>query len=202
MQDYTHRYFVVNKPFKMVSQFVSVEDVRLLGDLGFDFPDGTHAVGRLDGLSEGLLLLTTNKRVTKLLFEGERPHRRTYLVRVLGRITEDRVQQLRNGVTISVRGSGDYVTAGCEVVLLHEPPQVPEHQLEMNPYIAHSWLRITLSEGKRHQVRNMVRAVGHDCRRLIRTAIEDMELGNLAPGGVREVEEGVFFGKLKIENWR
>ena len=202
MQDNRHRYFVVNKPFKMVSQFVSVEDVPLLGDLGFDFPEGTHAVGRLDGLSEGLLLLTTNKRVTKLLFEGERPHKRTYLVRVLGRITEDKVQQLRNGVTISVRGSGDYVTAGCDVVLLHEPPQVPEHQLELNPYIAHSWLQITLCEGKRHQVRNMVRAVGHECRRLIRTAIEDMELGDLAPGGVREVEEGVFFWMLKIENWR
>jgi len=202
MQENRHRYFVLNKPFKVVSQFVSVEDVRLLGDLGFDFPEGTHAVGRLDSLSEGLLLLTTNNRVTKLLFEGVKPHKRTYLVRVLGVITEDKVQALRNGVTIRVRGGGDYVTAACEVLLLREPPKVPEHQLELNPYIAHSWLQIMLCEGKRHQVRNMVRAVGHECRRLIRTAIEDMELGDLAPGGVREVEEGVFFGLLQIDDWR
>lgn len=202
MQENRHRYFVLNKPFKVVSQFVSVEDVRLLGDLGFDFPEGTHAVGRLDSLSEGLLLLTTNKRVTKLLFEGGKPHKRTYLVRVLGVITEDKVQALRNGVTIRVRGGGDYVTAACEVLLLRELPNVPEHQLELNPYIAHSWLQITLCEGKRHQVRNMVRAVGHECRRLIRTAIEDMELGDLPPGGVRELDEEVFFGLLQIDDWR
>lgn len=202
MEERRHRYFVLNKPFGMVSQFVSVEDVRLLGDVDFDFPEGTHAVGRLDGLSEGVLLLTTNKRVTKWVFEGERPHKRRYLVRVLGKITEEKVEALRNGVTIRVRGSGDYVTAGCEVVLLPVPPQVPAHQLELNPYIAHSWLEMTLYEGKRHQVRNMVRAVGHECRRLIRTAIEDVELGELQPGEVRELDEETFFGMLKIDNWR
>jgi 23S rRNA pseudouridine2457 synthase len=64
----------------MVSQFVSTHEVRLLGDLDFHFPEGTHAVGRLDNLSEGLLILTTNKKVTRLLFQGEQPHKRTYLV--------------------------------------------------------------------------------------------------------------------------
>lgn len=196
----THRYFVLNKPFKMVSQFVNVEDVHLLGDVDFEFPEGTHAIGRLDGLSEGLLLLTTNKRVTKLLFEGDKPHKRTYLVRVLGIITSEKVQQLRDGVTIRVRGGGDYVTAPCEVHLMDTPPDVFPHQLEQNPYIAHSWLRVTLCEGKRHQIRNMVRAAGHDCRRLIRTSIEDMLLGDLAPGCVREVEEEDFFRLLKIDD--
>ena len=54
----------------MVSQFVSADDVQLLGDLNFEFPEGTHAIGRLDSHSEGLLILTTNKKVTKLLFRG------------------------------------------------------------------------------------------------------------------------------------
>jgi len=63
-----HRYFIIHKPRNMVSQFVSSHDVRLLGDLDFDFPEGTHAIGRLDKDSEGLLLLTTNKRITRLLF--------------------------------------------------------------------------------------------------------------------------------------
>ena len=62
------RYFIINKPFNMVSQFVSTHDVRLLGHLDFDFPEGTHAVGRLDNNSEGLLILTTNKKVTGFCF--------------------------------------------------------------------------------------------------------------------------------------
>ena len=63
----TERYFIIYKPVNMVSQFISSHEVRLLGDLGFDFPEGTHAIGRLDQHSEGLLLLTTNKKITKQL---------------------------------------------------------------------------------------------------------------------------------------
>ncbi len=202
MKQLEHRYFMLNKPFGMVSQFVSVEKVRLLGDLGFNFPEGTHTIGRLDSLSEGLLLLTTNKRVTKLLFEGTIPHKRTYLVRVTNKITADKVQQMRNGVTISVRGRGHYVTAPCEVTLLDAPPDVMAHQLEQNPYIPHSWLQMSLYEGKRHQIRNMVAAVGHECRRLIRISIEDMTLGNLPPGAVQEMDEECFFRLLHIDDWR
>ncbi len=189
---------MVNKPFHMVSQFVSVEDVPLLSHLSYDFPAGTHAVGRLDGLSEGLLLLTTNKQVTKLLFDADRPHKRTYLVRVNNVITPEKLQQLREGVTIRVRHRGDYKTAPCEVHLLESPPDLPTYQLELNPHIAHSWLRITLCEGKRHQVRSMVRAVNHPCRRLIRIAIDDLQLGSLLPGQVQEIEEENFFRLLKI----
>jgi len=77
-----HRYFIIYKPYNMVSQFVSSHDVRLLGDLDFDFPAGTHAIGRLDNHSEGLLLLTTNPKITRLLFQGITPHERKYLVQV------------------------------------------------------------------------------------------------------------------------
>ena len=48
MSQQANRYFIINKPYKMVSQFVSPDKVRLLGDLEFDFPEGTHAIGRLD----------------------------------------------------------------------------------------------------------------------------------------------------------
>jgi 23S rRNA pseudouridine2457 synthase len=196
-----HRYFVLNKPFNMVSQFVSVEDVRLLCDLDFDFPAGTHVIGRLDSLSEGLLLLTTNKKVMKLLFQGKTPHKRTYLVRVTNVISSEKVQQLREGVTIRVRGQGDYMTAPCEIHLLDTPPDVLPHQLEQNPYISNSWLQVSLYEGKFHQIRNMMSAVKHQCRRLIRISIEDMVLGDLAPGCVREIVEEDFFKLLKIGDW-
>jgi len=182
----------------MVSQFKCVEDVSLLSDLDFDFPEGTHVIGRLDGLSEGLLLLTTNKRVMELLFRSEVPHKRTYLVRANGVVTEDKVRQLRDGVIIRVRGQGEYRTAPCEVELLDAPPDVLPYQLEQNQFVAHSWLRISLYEGKRHQVRSMMRAVGHDCRRLIRVAVEDIRLGDLDPGCVQEMDEELFFRLLKL----
>ena len=51
-----HRYFLLNKPMNMVSQFVSTHQVNLLSNINFDFPEGTHAIGRLDQMSEGLLL--------------------------------------------------------------------------------------------------------------------------------------------------
>ncbi len=74
----------------MVSQFIGLEKARLLTEVDFDFPEGTHAIGRLDSASEGLLLLTTNKKVTKLLFKSKVPHKRRYLVKVRYNVSEVR----------------------------------------------------------------------------------------------------------------
>ena len=61
-----------------------------------------------------------------------------------------------------------------------------------------TWLTITLTEGKFHQVRKMVAAVNHKCIRLIRIAIEDVQLDALQPGEVKEIEEAIFFRDLKL----
>jgi 23S rRNA pseudouridine2457 synthase len=194
-----HRYFIINKPAKMVSQFVSTHAVGLLGDLGFDFPAGTHAIGRLDNDSEGLLILTTNKKVTKLLFQGPVPHKRVYLVQVKNKVTEERLQQLRRGVTIRIKDNAEYTTSPCEVEIVTHPEKIVKQAHALPDYIAITWLLISLTEGKYHQVRKMVSAVHHKCKRLIRVAIEDLQLGDLAPGKVREIGEDDFFRLLKIE---
>src|SRR4029079_17980396 len=100
MQQAAHRYFIIHKPYNMVSQFVSSHEVGLLGDLDFIFPEGTHAIGRLDNHSEGLLILTTNKKVTRLLFQGETAHKRTYLVQVKNVVSEETLEKLRTGIRI------------------------------------------------------------------------------------------------------
>lgn len=182
----------------MVSQFVSSHDVTLLGDLAFDFPEGTHAIGRLDNHSEGLLILTTNKKITKLLFQGKKPHGRTYLVLVKHTVTEDVLQQLRNGVPIQVTGGGYYTTAQCSVEIELHPEQYISNAHEPVLHHPHTWLRITLTEGKFHQVRKMVKAVRHPCRRLIRISIENLELNGLQSGEVREIDETDFFEKLAL----
>ena len=201
-----HRYFAVHKPVNMVSQFISSHDVNLLGSLQFDFPEGTHAIGRLDNHSEGLLLLTTNKKVTKLLFQGTKPHTRTYLVQVKNKITPTTADALAKGIQISAPGGSAYLTNPCTVNIV-ENPAVYSHLFEaslltpatpMHQNVVTSWVLITLTEGKFHQVRKMVAAVHHRCIRLIRVAIENIYLGNLPAGGVQEIQEDDFFKLLDL----
>ncbi|HEX2532916.1 MAG TPA: pseudouridine synthase [Chitinophagaceae bacterium] len=190
-----HQYFIINKPYGMESQFISQYRHPLLGDLQYAFPEGTHAIGRLDKPSEGLLLLTTNKKITRLLFQGEKPHARMYLVQVSGQITDEAIAQIRAGVPIRVEGGGYYTTQPCAAERVTDPqalyPHVGEHDQPRT-----SWVLITLTEGKFRQVRKMVQAVRFRCRRLIRLRIENLGLDGLEPGGVRKLSEEDFFRLL------
>lgn len=196
-----HRYFILHKPYNMVSQFISPHTVRLLGDIDFDFPEGTHAIGRLDNNSEGLLILTTNKKLTRLLFQGETLHRRTYLVQVNYEVSEEALQKLRTGIVFQVSGGADYLSTPCEVDIIEAPPNLSKPVYEVPFKLPYTWLMITLTEGKFHQVRKMIGGIQHRVQRLIRTSIEDLVLGDLQPGAVKEVEETFLFEKLKIINW-
>ncbi len=198
VQNGPYRYFIINKPYNMVSQFVSSHRVGLLGDLDFDFPEGTHAIGRLDNNSEGLLLLTTNKKITKLLFQGKVPHKRVYLVQVRHEVSEATLELLQQGVSIRVKGGGDYITQPCQAEIVQDPGDYFNDTKPLMLRPPYTWLLLTLTEGKFHQVRKMVDAVHHQCRRLIRVAIEEVTLGELPAGGVEEIDEEVFFEKLKI----
>jgi len=202
MKPSEHRYFILNKPFNMVSQFISPDKVVLLGNLDFVFPSGTHAIGRLDNHSEGLLILTTNKKVTKLLFQGKTPHVRSYLVRVRHQVSQESLSALRSGLTLPGKGGLDYVTAPCDAEIITEPPNLILSQPLGKEWVPHTWLRMSLTEGKFHQVRKMVNAVNHRCTRLIRTSIENIELGDLEPGCVREMKEQDFFEQLNIDDWK
>ena len=182
----------------MVSQFVSSHDVRLLGDLDFDFPEGTHAIGRLDQNSEGLLLLTTNKKITKLLFQGPVPHKRTYLVQVKNEMTTETAMQLASGIEISAKTGTSFKTTPCEVEIVEKPMGLYAIGKPLHKNVKTTWVTISLTEGKFHQVRKMVASVHHKCIRLIRIAIEDIKLGNMQPGEVIEIIEEEFFNKLHL----
>lgn len=193
------RYFILNKPYNMLSQFKGADDMRMLGDLDFDFPIGTHPIGRLDNISEGLLILTTNKKITEYLFQSKIPHKRIYLVQVYKMVSPETLQQLREGVTIRLRGDTKYVTAPCDVTIVEKPKNLFQSGLEYRDDLPHTWLKITMTEGKFRQIRKMVAAVKHRCQRLIRIAIEDLTLEDLQPGQIREIDEKDFFEKLKID---
>jgi len=192
------RYFIINKPFNMVSQFVSTHDVKLLGDLDFDFPPGTHAVGRLDNHSEGLLILTTNKKITRLLFLSEDPHKRTYLVQVNNIVSAENLKRLQTGVQIRIKTGVKYTTTPCDVSIVTDPASLYHLGERLTAYEPYTWLLMTITEGKYHQVRKMIAAIKHKTKRLIRISIEDLELDGLKPGCVRELDEDFFFKKLRI----
>lgn len=193
-----HRYFIVYKPVNMVSQFVSTHEVNLLHQLDFIFPEGTHAIGRLDQNSEGLLLLTTNKKITKLLFQGPVPHSRTYLVQVKNTVAPATIEKLAGGIEISATHGQSFRTTPCLVKKIESPLNLAEVEKPLHKNAENSWLEITLTEGRFHQVRKMVAAVNHKCIRLIRTSIEDIHIGTMQPGEVIEFNENDFFRLLKL----
>ena len=193
-----HRYFIVYKPVNMVSQFVSTHEVNLLHQLDFTFPEGTHAIGRLDQNSEGLLLLTTNKKITKLLFQGPVPHNRTYLVQVKNIVSPATIEKLAGGIEISATHGQSFRTTPCLVKKTESPLNLAELEKPLHKNAESSWLEITLTEGRFHQVRKMVAAVNHKCIRLIRTNIEDIHIGSMQPGEVIEFNENDFFRLLKL----
>jgi 23S rRNA pseudouridine2457 synthase len=199
MPEQQHRYFILNKPYDMVSQFVSPYDMHLLGEIDFPFPEGIHAIGRLDNRSEGLLILTTNKKITRLLFHPEKKHKRTYMVRVQHRVSQATLEQLRNGVSLNIAGNALYTAVPQDVEIVEDPQFSFESPYFMNTYIEYTWLKITLTEGKFHQIRKMVAAVKHRCVRLVRISIEDLTLDALQPGCVKEIPEADFFRALKLD---
>ena len=100
-----HRHFILHKPYGYLSQFVNNQTRRrnkkLLGEL-HDFPEGTMAIGRLDQNSEGLLLLTTDGKVSEQV--RSKNIEKEYYIQLDGVITNEAIEQLKNGVEIGFEG--------------------------------------------------------------------------------------------------
>lgn len=183
-----HFHFKIYKPYGYLSQFVNngqkANKKRLLGELG-DFPEGTMAIGRLDEKSEGLLLLTTDGKVSNAICSGN--IEKEYYAQVDGAITPAAIEQLRNGVEIGFSGK-KYRTKPCKAMLLDEPPIFPERSRKIRDdrHGPTSWVSITLTEGKFRQVRKMTSAVGFPTLRLVRVRVgsiylDDMQVGEVIP---------------------
>lgn len=195
----TTRYFLIYKPFGMMSQFSREGDKSTLADLPFQFPKDIYPVGRLDADSEGLLLLTNDSFLNNRLLNPKFKHQRTYFVQVEGQISTEAVQKLQTGVTISINGKS-HATLPARVQVLVNEPLLPERNppIRFRQNIPTSWISLTLHEGKNRQVRRMTAAVGFPTLRLVRWAIEDIKLSSMQPAEVIEVEKEGLFKKLKL----
>ena len=181
----------------MVSQFISSHNVTLLSDMNFIFPEGTHAIGRLDSTSEGLLILTTDKSVTRKLFLAAEAHTRSYLVMVQHKMTNETFQRLQEGVLIPISEKETYLAKPYSAKIINDPSALYKYATDSREIYPHTWLLITLTEGKFRQVRKMVLALKHRCLRLIRLSISNILLEDLAPGKVKELNEEEFYNLLK-----
>jgi 23S rRNA pseudouridine2457 synthase len=107
-------------------------------------------------------------------------------VQVNNTLSIENLQRLRTGVMIRIKEGQDYLTPPCDVSIVTNTEITSRYQKEeAGKYGKHTWLQISLTEGKFRQVRKMMYAVRHRCKRLIRISIEDILLDDLEPGKVK-----------------
>jgi 23S rRNA pseudouridine2457 synthase len=190
-------YFLIYKPFQVLSQFTSTEGKLCLKDI-LHVPIDVYPVGRLDYDSEGLLLITNDKTINQQLLNPVFAHQRTYWVQVEGAITEAAIAQLSKGVSINVDGK-IYKTKPAQLEILPDSLEVPERNppIRFRKSIPTSWVAIQITEGKNRQVRKMFAQVGFPVLRLIRAKLGKYSVHQMQPGDclsltVAEVQEGFF----------
>ncbi|GAL90206.1 pseudouridine synthase [Jejuia pallidilutea] len=186
----TYRHFVTYKPYGYLSQFKSndskQQSKRFLGEL-YDFPEGIMSIGRLDEKSEGLLLLTTDGKMSDYI--NSQKVDKEYYALVDGDITDEAIEKLSAGVEIGFDGK-KYTTKPCKVFKLNAAPNLPERSKKIRDarHGPTTWVSITLNEGKFRQVRKMTSAVGFPTLRLVRVRVGSIHLNSMQVGDVVEVE--------------
>jgi 23S rRNA pseudouridine2457 synthase len=145
------------------------------------------SVGRLDQDSEGLLFLTTCGKVSAEVNRNK--IEKEYYVQVDGQITAEAVEQLKNGLEISINGKS-YKTLPCEASILEERPTFPERAKKIRDerHGPTSWVSVTLVEGKFRQVKKMTAAVGFPTLRLVRVRIGNEKLDGMDAGEIIELQ--------------
>jgi 23S rRNA pseudouridine2605 synthase len=135
------------------------------------------SIGRLDLNSEGLLLLTNDGELARALELPGTGLRRRYRARARGRITQEKLDTLKAGITVEGIAYGP-----IEATLDKAKELKAEGQTSAN-----LWITLTLSEGKNREVRKVLDALGLTVNRLIRQAYGPFQLGDIAIGQVEEI---------------
>lgn len=191
-----HQYYIIYKPYLVLSQFSSVDGKQCLADY-FKVPKNVYPIGRLDYDSEGMLLLSNDATLNHRLLHPSFKHNRTYWVQVDGAITASAIAQLQQGVTINVDGKMHH-TLPCLAEIFPDEPVVPERfpPIRVRQHIPAPWISLTLQEGKNRQVRKMTAQVGFPTLRLVRYSIEQLTIGTLQPGQMLEISKKTIYKKI------
>ena len=182
------RYFLFNKPYGVLCQFTDKDGRKTIGDY-YNFPKDVYPVGRLDLDSEGLLLLTNDKKLTDYLLNPGNKHEREYYVQVEGVPGFSTLKQLEEGVVIECKA-----TLPVCARIIDEPNFIERFPpIRIRKTVPASWISLTLIEGRNRQVRKMTAAAGHPTLRLVRVRILNLLLDDLKPGKVKEIPAEDFY---------
>ncbi len=165
------RYFIVDKPRGVVSTTSDEAGRRtVLSLLPKEVTERLYPVGRLDMDSEGLVLLTNDGDLAQKLTHPSYQVKKTYEVLVDRQPTTKAIEHLRSGVKLK-----EGFTKGAEVEIVGEEDG------------QQTWVSVTISEGRNHQVRRMLERVGYETIRLVRTQMGPLDIGMLDEQQVREL---------------
>jgi 23S rRNA pseudouridine2605 synthase len=171
VQEQQKIYLVMNKPRGVVSTASDEKGRKTVYDLLASGHVWVGPVGRLDKASEGLLLMTNDSEWAARITDPASHLEKTYHVQVDCVATNDVVKKITRGL---VAGKDRLRAKSARVLRQGEK---------------HSWLEITLDEGKNRQIRRLLEALGIEVLRLVRVSIGPLELGDLGKGEVRPLAE-------------
>ncbi len=163
-------YIILNKPNGVVSTTAEFPNEKTVLDL-VDSNVRLYPVGRLDKDSTGLILLTNDGELTNHLTHPKYHSPKTYEVMILGPVTDEKLNILRNGIELE-----DGKTAPAEVSVISKTNH-------------HTWLRVVLKEGKKRQIRRMTSALHLHIEDLKRVSIGPISIGNLGLGKFRNLRK-------------
>lgn len=195
----TFDYYLFYKPYQVLCQFSPEENKQTLADFFSEIKKDVYPVGRLDYDSEGLLLLTNDKQLNHQLLNPKFIHSREYWPQVEGVPTQEALQQLKRGVTITVDGK-PYNTKPAKDVAIIDNPIVAERNppIRFRKNIPTTWLSLTIIEGKNRQVRKMTAAIGFPTLRLIRYRIGNVSIDGMQPGDIIKTDNSIIKKLLAI----
>ena len=157
-------YVLLNKPTGYLTTYQDPEGRPTVYDLIADVGTFLSPVGRLDLDTSGLLLMTNDNRFAEYVTNPDSHVPKTYLVKASRRLSDEQLQQLRDGVELS-----DGPTRPATVSRVCDSGNQTD-------------VEITLTEGRNRQVRRMVKAIGARVVKLVRVRIGSVAIGSLAPG--------------------
>lgn len=174
-------YLMLNKPAGYVTTMDDPHAEHTVAELvPVDRYPGLFPVGRLDADTTGLLLFTSDGELNQRLLHPSHHVEKTYLALVAGTLTRAEAGRLRRGIELD-----GVMTKPARLEQLEEERFRDPRRLSR--IVRGRWERLSISEGRTHQVKNMFKAVGHPVARLHRSAFGPLDLGDLEEGCWREL---------------